>query len=136
SAHQRAWPTPWTSSSTPTPATALFSSRTCPRAAWTSSPPPWCPCSRNAACSAPNTRAAHCANTSAWPATGWPREVRRRPDRGELIMARVPLSVLDLVPIPSGSTAADALRNSIDLARQAERFGYRRYWFAEHHLNP
>ena len=29
-----------------------------------------------------------------------------------------------------------ALRNSIDLARQAERFGYARYWFAEHHLNP
>jgi alkanesulfonate monooxygenase SsuD/methylene tetrahydromethanopterin reductase-like flavin-dependent oxidoreductase (luciferase family) len=51
-------------------------------------------------------------------------------------MAGVPLSVLDLVPIPSGSTAADALRNSIDLARQAERLGYRRYWFAEHHLNP
>jgi len=51
-------------------------------------------------------------------------------------MAGVPLSVLDLVPIPSGSTAADALRNSIDLARQTERLGYRRYWFAEHHLNP
>ncbi len=51
-------------------------------------------------------------------------------------MAGVPLSVLDLVPIPSGSTATDALRNSIDLARQAERLGYRRYWFAEHHLNP
>ena len=42
---------------------------------------------------------------------------------------------LDL-PIPSGSTASDALRNSIDLARQAERLGYTRYWFAEHHLNP
>jgi alkanesulfonate monooxygenase SsuD/methylene tetrahydromethanopterin reductase-like flavin-dependent oxidoreductase (luciferase family) len=51
-------------------------------------------------------------------------------------MVGVPLSVLDLVPISSGSTAVDALRNSIDLARQAERFGYRRYWFAEHHLNP
>jgi alkanesulfonate monooxygenase SsuD/methylene tetrahydromethanopterin reductase-like flavin-dependent oxidoreductase (luciferase family) len=51
-------------------------------------------------------------------------------------MVGVPLSVLDLVPISSGSTSADALRNSIDLARQAERFGYRRYWFAEHHLNP
>ncbi|MFE0186678.1 LLM class flavin-dependent oxidoreductase [Streptomyces sp. NPDC059008] len=47
-----------------------------------------------------------------------------------------PLGVLDLVPISSGSTAAEALRNSIDLARQAERFGYARYWFAEHHLNP
>nr|WP_241266451.1 LLM class flavin-dependent oxidoreductase [Streptomyces scabichelini] len=41
-----------------------------------------------------------------------------------------------MVPIPSGSTAADALRNSIDLAQQAERLGYARYWFAEHHLNP
>ncbi|MFI9047185.1 LLM class flavin-dependent oxidoreductase [Streptomyces sp. NPDC053427] len=47
-----------------------------------------------------------------------------------------PLGVLDLVPISSGSTATDALRNSLDLARQAERFGYARYWFAEHHLNP
>jgi len=47
-----------------------------------------------------------------------------------------PLAVLDLVPISSGSTAAQALRNSIDLAQQAERLGYTRYWFAEHHLNP
>ncbi len=51
-------------------------------------------------------------------------------------MANTPLAVLDLVPIPSGSTAADALRNSIHLAQQAELFGYARYWFAEHHLNP
>ncbi|GAB1326250.1 LLM class flavin-dependent oxidoreductase [Streptomyces sennicomposti] len=47
-----------------------------------------------------------------------------------------PLGVLDLVPVPSGATAGDALRNSLDLARQAERLGYARYWFAEHHLNP
>ncbi len=51
-------------------------------------------------------------------------------------MATTPLAVLDLVPISSGSTAAAALRNGIDLAQQAERFGYARYWFAEHHLNP
>ncbi|XVV38548.1 LLM class flavin-dependent oxidoreductase [Streptomyces sp. CA-100214] len=51
-------------------------------------------------------------------------------------MPDIPLGVLDLVPISSGSTAAAALRNSIDLARQAERLGYARYWFAEHHLNP
>src|SRR5215472_3198491 len=51
-------------------------------------------------------------------------------------MPGVPLSVLDLVPIPSGRTAAGALRDSADLARQAEDFGYRRYWLAEHHLNP
>ena len=47
-----------------------------------------------------------------------------------------PLTVLDLVPVSSGSDAPTALRNSIDLARQAERLGYTRYWFAEHHLNP
>jgi alkanesulfonate monooxygenase SsuD/methylene tetrahydromethanopterin reductase-like flavin-dependent oxidoreductase (luciferase family) len=51
-------------------------------------------------------------------------------------MAGIPLAVLDLVPISSGSTAAQALRNSVDLAQAAERFGYARYWFAEHHLNP
>jgi alkanesulfonate monooxygenase SsuD/methylene tetrahydromethanopterin reductase-like flavin-dependent oxidoreductase (luciferase family) len=51
-------------------------------------------------------------------------------------MANTPLAVLDLVPISSGSTAAQALRNSIDLARHAERLRYARYWFAEHHLNP
>jgi alkanesulfonate monooxygenase SsuD/methylene tetrahydromethanopterin reductase-like flavin-dependent oxidoreductase (luciferase family) len=51
-------------------------------------------------------------------------------------MAATPLAVLDLVPVSSGSTAAEALRNSIDLARHAERLGYARYWFAEHHLNP
>src|SRR5260221_13129392 len=43
------------------------------------------------------------------------------------------LSVLDLSPIPSGFTAGDALRNTIDLARHAEALGLRRYWLAEHH---
>jgi alkanesulfonate monooxygenase SsuD/methylene tetrahydromethanopterin reductase-like flavin-dependent oxidoreductase (luciferase family) len=51
-------------------------------------------------------------------------------------MSSTPLAILDLVPISSGSTAAQALHNSIDLAQQAERFGYARFWFAEHHLNP
>jgi alkanesulfonate monooxygenase SsuD/methylene tetrahydromethanopterin reductase-like flavin-dependent oxidoreductase (luciferase family) len=46
-------------------------------------------------------------------------------------MAATPLAVLDLVPIPSGSTAADALRNSVDLAQRAERRGYHRCWFAD-----
>ncbi|MGA6175438.1 LLM class flavin-dependent oxidoreductase [Streptomyces sp. NPDC012600] len=50
--------------------------------------------------------------------------------------ARTPLTVLDLVPVPSGSTASDALRNSLDLVRRAEQLGYSRYWFAEHHFNP
>ena len=44
-----------------------------------------------------------------------------------------PLSILDLAPIALGSTPGDALRNSLDLARQAERLGYRRHWVAEHH---
>src|ERR1017187_424433 len=51
-------------------------------------------------------------------------------------IATIPLTVLDLVPVSAGSTAAEALRNSINLAQAAERFGYSRYWFAEHHLNP
>jgi luciferase family oxidoreductase group 1 len=47
-----------------------------------------------------------------------------------------PFSVLDLAPITQGATAADALHNSLDLARHAERWGYRRYWVAEHHNMP
>jgi alkanesulfonate monooxygenase SsuD/methylene tetrahydromethanopterin reductase-like flavin-dependent oxidoreductase (luciferase family) len=50
--------------------------------------------------------------------------------------ARVPLGILDLVPVSSGSTVARALRNTIDLVQLAERLCYHRYWFAEHHLNP
>ena len=45
----------------------------------------------------------------------------------------IPLSVLDLAPIVEGSDAAQALRNSLDLAQHAEAWGYRRYWVAEHH---
>jgi luciferase family oxidoreductase group 1 len=48
----------------------------------------------------------------------------------------VPFSVLDLSPIPEGAAAADALRNTLDLARHAEALGYRRYWLAEHHNMP
>jgi luciferase family oxidoreductase group 1 len=44
-----------------------------------------------------------------------------------------PLSILDLAPIVEGSDAADALKNSLDLAQHAETWGYRRYWVAEHH---
>src|ERR1700754_991856 len=43
------------------------------------------------------------------------------------------LSVLDQSPIPEGSTGADALRNTLDLARLADELGYHRYWVAEHH---
>jgi luciferase family oxidoreductase group 1 len=46
------------------------------------------------------------------------------------------ISVLDLVPIRQGGTAGDALRESLELAREAERNGYVRYWVAEHHNMP
>jgi luciferase family oxidoreductase group 1 len=48
----------------------------------------------------------------------------------------VPLSVLDLAPVCVGSDAAQSFRNTLDLARHAERLGYRRYWLAEHHNMP
>jgi luciferase family oxidoreductase group 1 len=48
----------------------------------------------------------------------------------------LPFSILDLSPIIAGSTASQALRNTLDLARHAERWGYRRYWLAEHHNMP
>ena len=45
----------------------------------------------------------------------------------------IPLSVLDLAPVTAGSTPADALRNTRELAQLADRSGYTRYWLAEHH---
>jgi luciferase family oxidoreductase group 1 len=48
----------------------------------------------------------------------------------------MPLSVLDLAPIIEGGDAAQAFRNSVDLARHAERLGYARFWLAEHHNMP
>jgi luciferase family oxidoreductase group 1 len=48
----------------------------------------------------------------------------------------VPLSVLDLCPVPTGESAGEALRRSVDLARHAERWGFTRYWVAEHHGLP
>jgi luciferase family oxidoreductase group 1 len=51
-------------------------------------------------------------------------------------MLTVPLSVLDLSPIIQGGDAGAALRNTLDLARHAERWKYRRYWLAEHHNMP
>ena len=48
----------------------------------------------------------------------------------------IPLSVLDLSPITQGSDAAVSFRRSLDLARHAERWGYQRYWLAEHHGMP
>lgn len=48
----------------------------------------------------------------------------------------IPLSVLDLSPILANGTAADALHRTLDLAQRAERWGYHRYWLAEHHGMP
>ena len=48
----------------------------------------------------------------------------------------IPFSVLDLSPITLGNSAADAFRNTADLARHAEGWGYHRYWLAEHHNMP
>jgi luciferase family oxidoreductase group 1 len=48
----------------------------------------------------------------------------------------VPFSVLDLSPIIQGGSATQAFHNSLDLARHAERWGYHRYWLAEHHNMP
>ena len=48
----------------------------------------------------------------------------------------IPLSVLDLAPISEGSDAGTALRNARDLAQAVERFGYKRFWMAEHHSMP
>lgn len=48
----------------------------------------------------------------------------------------IPISVLDLAPINEGSDAAQSFRHSLELAQHAERWGYRRYWVAEHHNMP
>ena len=45
----------------------------------------------------------------------------------------IPLSILDLAPVPEGSDPGQALRNTQDLARQVDQLGYQRYWLAEHH---
>ncbi|MFQ2554799.1 luciferase-like monooxygenase [Aeromonas caviae] len=51
-------------------------------------------------------------------------------------MSVVPYSVLDLVHVPEGGLPAESFRHSLDLARHAERWGYHRYWLAEHHNMP
>ena len=53
-----------------------------------------------------------------------------------LTLAGVPLGVLDLAPVPEGSTAGDALRATIDLAKKTEELGFTRFWVAEHHGMP
>jgi luciferase family oxidoreductase group 1 len=53
-----------------------------------------------------------------------------------MIVGMMPFSVLDLSPIVEGASAADALRNTLELARHAETLGFRRFWVAEHHNMP
>jgi luciferase family oxidoreductase group 1 len=48
----------------------------------------------------------------------------------------IPFSILDLAPITEGSTAAGSFRNSLELAQHGERWGYKRFWLAEHHGMP
>jgi luciferase family oxidoreductase group 1 len=55
------------------------------------------------------------------------------PVHGVRLGVNVPLSVLDLSPVTSGTPASAALRRSVDLAREVEALGYERYWLAEHH---
>lgn len=60
-----------------------------------------------------------------------------RPATGLLPLGMTPaLSVLDLVPVRSGQTSAQAVAASLQLAARADELGYRRYWFAEHHNMP
>ncbi len=51
-------------------------------------------------------------------------------------MNRTPISILDLAPVPEGSDVGASLRNTLDLARHADRLGFNRYWLAEHHNMP
>src|SRR5690625_1978240 len=48
----------------------------------------------------------------------------------------VPLSVLDLAPVNEGSSPHESFKNSVDLARHVEKWGFKRYWLAEHHNMP
>jgi luciferase family oxidoreductase group 1 len=51
-------------------------------------------------------------------------------------LSEIPLSLLELCPVASGMTSSQALQNTLDLARHAERLGYGRFWLAEHHNMP
>lgn len=62
--------------------------------------------------------------------------MRRRQRALQTGMSDTALSVLDLVPVRTGQTSTEAIAASLDLAETADRLGYRRYWFAEHHNMP
>ncbi len=51
-------------------------------------------------------------------------------------LSDISYSVLDLSPIKKGGTASDSFKNTVDLAKHVEKWGYRRYWMAEHHNMP
>jgi luciferase family oxidoreductase group 1 len=51
-------------------------------------------------------------------------------------ISQIPISILDLAPIVVGGTPKDSFHRSLDLAQHAEKWGYRRYWLAEHHNMP
>ncbi|MFE5291439.1 LLM class flavin-dependent oxidoreductase [Isoptericola sp. NPDC056618] len=57
-------------------------------------------------------------------------------DPAATLSSRVPLSVLDLALVPEGRAGAQAVRDAVDLAVDLDRLGYRRVWYAEHHLSP
>src|SRR3954462_8105150 len=57
-------------------------------------------------------------------------------NREKKSLSDVSYSVLDLSPIKKGSTAADSFKNTVDLAQHVEKWGYKRYWMAEHHNMP
>src|SRR5437868_4091654 len=62
--------------------------------------------------------------------------VARGRSDARMLARPIALSVLDLSPVAAGSSGAVSLRNSLDLARLADRLGYTRYWLAEHHNLP
>ena len=70
--------------------------------------------------------------------TDWSRKNRPALRVGPHVAAlgTVPLSVLDLAPVPTGSTVGEALRSTIALARRVEQLGFVRFWVAEHHNMP
>ena len=77
-----------------------------------------------------------------WEAHGEVHQPRRWEPHVEVLSLRIMssapfrLSVLDQSPVSEGSSGAQALQNTIDLARLADRLGYHRYWVAEHHGGP
>ncbi|MEJ8307105.1 LLM class flavin-dependent oxidoreductase [Saccharibacillus sacchari] len=64
------------------------------------------------------------------------QESTNRNEKSGKKLGEIPISVLDLSQILEGKTAADAFKDSLDLARHAEKWGYNRYWVAEHHNMP